>query len=73
MPLEQPSEEDRQSVLAEVERLRREYLDVKGEFLRILADDKLPARMKALIKAAKVRKVALGRYIDAAAKSARED
>ena len=73
MPLEQPSEEDRQSVLAEVERLRCEYLEVKGEFLRILADDKLPDRLKALLKAAKVRRSALNRYIDAVAQAAGED
>jgi len=73
MPLEQPSEEARQSQLVEVERLRHEYLEAKWEFLFILADHELPERMNALIKAAKVRKLALGRYIDAAAKSAGED
>jgi len=73
MPHEQPSEEARQFVLAEVERLRCEYLEAKVEFARVLKDHKLPEQMNALGKAATVRKLALGRYIDAAAKSAGED
>ena len=74
MPLEQqPSEEDRQLQLAKVECLRGEYLDTKRYFLRILADDKLPERGKALIKAATARKVALSRYIAAAAQAAGGD
>ena len=70
MPLEQPSEDDRQLQLAKVERLRIEYLDAKTYFLRILADDRVPERGKAIIKAAAARKVALTRYIAAAAEAA---
>ena len=73
MPHEQPSEEAPQFALAELERLRCEYQEVKAEFLRILADDKLPDRMNALLKAAKLRRSALNRYIDAAAHAAGED
>lgn len=73
MPLEQPSEEDQQSVLEEVEQLHHEYLKAKHEFLLVLAEDSRPQRMSALIKAARARKVALSRYIDAAAKAAGDD
>jgi len=74
MPLEQqPSEEDRPLQLAKVERLRIEYLNAKAYFLRILADDRVPERGKAIIKAASARKAALGRYIAAAAGAAGED
>jgi hypothetical protein len=71
---QQSSEEDRQQLqLAKVERLRGEYLDAKGYFLRILADDKLHERGKAIIRAATARKVALSRYIAAAAEAAGEN
>jgi F0F1-type ATP synthase delta subunit len=73
MPLEQPSEEDRQSVLAEVEQFHSEYLKAKHEFLRVLAENNRPGRMSALTKAARARKVALSRYITAAAKAAGSD
>ena len=73
MPLDQPSEEDRQSVLAEVEQLRNEYLNTKHEFLRVLAEDVGPQRWIALVKAARARKVALSRYVDTATKAAGQD
>ena len=74
MPLEQPSEEDRQLQLAKVERLRIEYLDAKAYFLRILTHDKFSERGNALMKAAATaRKVALSRYITAAAGAPGED
>ncbi len=73
IPLEHPSDEYRQSVLAEVERLHCEYLEAKREFRRIQADDRLPEHVRALIKARMGRQVALTRYIDAAAKADGED
>ena len=73
MPLEQPSEEGRRSQLSELERLQDEYLEAKRAFLRILADDTLAERGKALVKADKARKVALDLYIEAAVNAAGED
>ena len=77
MPHEQPSEEAPQSVLAKVDQLHAEYLDATIEFKRILhllqTDPEHFKGLKSLKDATKARKLALGRYIDAAVQAAGED
>jgi hypothetical protein len=74
---EQAPEQDRQSVLAEVQRLRHEYLEAAREFERVrhlvCVGDEHPEGMNALIDAARARKFAFDRWVAAAARSAGED
>jgi hypothetical protein len=80
MPLAQPSRDDRQAVLAGVERLLDEYLDARNEFERVLqvvldANQHSAAvnTLHALMDAVNARKLSLDRYVAAAANSAGED
>jgi len=76
MPREPPSEDDRQSVLANVKRLRQEYLKATREFELLRVAQEPNGRSKAfsaLTEAAKARTLALNRWLAAAAEAAGED
>ena len=77
MSLEEPSEEDRQAVLAEVQRLHDAYLEARSEFERVvqsvLEGNQHGDAMTAIVDAANARELAFGRYVAAAAKSGGED
>jgi hypothetical protein len=74
MSHEPPSEEGREAVLTEVERLHREYLEANGEFERILQLVlEGNQHSKALMSAFNVRKSSFDRYAGAAAKAAGKD
>jgi hypothetical protein len=74
MPLAQPSRDDRQAVLAEVERLLDEYLEARNEFERVLhlvlegnQHPEAVNTLDTLMDAVNVRKLFLDRYVATAA------
>jgi hypothetical protein len=77
MLLEEPSKEDRQSALAEVERLRHEYLEATSKFEHVLQSvlegNTYEQALMTLMDAENARNLALDRYVAAAAESAGED
>lgn len=77
IPIEQPSEDERQSVLANVKRLRQEYLKATREFelLRVAQErnGSSTKHLSTLADAAKARTLALNRWLAAAAEAAGED
>ena len=77
MLLEEPSKEDRQSALAEVERLRHKYLEATSKFEHVLQSvldgNTDEQALMTLMDAENSRKLALDSYVAAAAESAGED
>ena len=65
MSLEEPSEEDRQAVFAEVQRLHYAYLEASSEFERVvqsvLEGNQHADAMTAIVDAANARELAFGR------------
>jgi hypothetical protein len=76
MPLTQHSRDDRQAVLAEVERLLGKYLRTRIEFERdlqvVLEGNRHSKAVNALMGAVNARKLAFGRYVAAAVETAQD-
>jgi hypothetical protein len=77
MPFAQPSRDDRQAVLAEVERLLDEYLEASREFERVLQlalEGNQPPEavnpLNAVLDAFNAHKLSLDRYVAAWTKAA---